>query len=172
MIINEREIRHKAVIEAGKRMMIAARTAPKGRGVDLLETALIEGDDLHRLSEAMLKVHERTGRPVYKRDAANILQGEAVMLIGTPLRPLGLNCGHCGFPTCADKPSQAPCVFNTVDIGIALGSACSIASDMRIDTRVMFSVGIAAMDLDLLPGCRCVFAVALSASSKNPFFDR
>ena len=32
MIQNEREIRHELVLQAARRMMTAARTAPKGKG--------------------------------------------------------------------------------------------------------------------------------------------
>jgi uncharacterized ferredoxin-like protein len=172
MIIDERSSRHQAVIDAAKQLLTAIRTAPKARGVDIIEAIIVEGDDLRRLSDAMLELHEATGRPVYKRDATNILQGEAVIIIGTHHQPLGLNCGHCGFPTCGDKPKQAPCAVNAVDVGIAIGSACSKAADLRLDTRVMFSAGKGAMHLGLLPDCRQLYAIAISASSKNPFFDR
>lgn len=172
MILNQRDDRHASVIEAGRRMMTAARTAPKARGVDIIETALVEGEDMQRLSDAMLKLYESTGRHVFQRDAANILQGDAVLLIGTRQMPIGLDCGHCGFPRCKDKPNGVPCVFNSVDVGIALGSACSVAADMRIDTRTMYSAGMGAQSIGLLGECRQVFAIALSATSKNPFFDR
>lgn len=59
-----------------------------------------------------------------------------------------------------------------MDLGIAVGSAVAMAADMRLDTRVMFSAGMGAMRLDMLPGCRSVLAIAVSATSKNPFFDR
>ena len=65
-----------------------------------------------------------------------------------------------------------PCALNTVDVGIAVGSACAMAADLRVDTRVMFSAGLAAQRLDWLKGCKTVFAIPVSASSKNPFFDR
>ena len=37
---------------------------------------------------------------------------------------------------------------------------------------LMFSAGLAAQRLNLLEGCKQVFAIPVSASSKNPFFDR
>lgn len=46
------------------------------------------------------------------------------------------------------------------------------AAELHIDNRIMFSAGYAARKLGLLPGCRSVFALPLSISSKNPFFDR
>ena len=56
--------------------------------------------------------------------------------------------------------------------GIALGAACSKASDYRVDTRVMFSAGLAAQRLGMLGDCRQVYGVPVSVSSKSPFFDR
>ncbi|MDB0807020.1 ferredoxin domain-containing protein, partial [Phocaeicola vulgatus] len=50
--------------------------------------------------------------------------------------------------------------------------ACATAADNRVDTRVMFSAGLAAQRLNWLEGCTQVYAIPVSASSKNPFFDR
>lgn len=172
MILNQRDDRHSAVIEAARRMLTAIRTAPKAKGNDLIEAAIVEGDDLRRLSEAMLELYAETQRPVYQRDAANILQGDAVVLVGIRRQPMGLNCGHCGYPTCGDKPADNPCAFNAIDVGIAVGSACSVAADSRVDTRTLFSAGMGAMRLNLLPDCRLVLAIAVSATSKSPYFDR
>ena len=41
MIQNEREIRHEHVLEAVRQMMTAARTAPKGKGIDIIEIAMV-----------------------------------------------------------------------------------------------------------------------------------
>ncbi len=120
----------------------------------------------------MVRLYEETGRPVYLRDSANILKAEAMMVIATHLSPMGLNCGHCGFATCEEKPQSAPCAVNCVDVGIAIGSAVATAADSRIDCRVMFSAGMAARRLDLLAGCSQYYCIPLCASSKNPFFDR
>ena len=84
----------------------------------------------------------------------------------------GLNCGHCGFSTCAGRTEGVPCALNSIDVGIAIGSACATAADLRVDTRVMFSAGLAAQRLNWLKDCKMVMAIPVSASSKNPFFDR
>jgi uncharacterized ferredoxin-like protein len=57
-------------------------------------------------------------------------------------------------------------------MGIAVGSAVALAANLRVDNRVMFSVGKMAKDMDLLPGCSMVLAIPLSISGKSPFFDR
>ena len=172
MILNERDTRHEQVMRIAQQMMTAARTAPKGKGVDVIEIALVEGDDIRRLSEEMIAIHEENGFKFFLRDADNIQNAECILLIGTREHAHGLNCGHCGFSNCAERPTGVPCAIVSVDVGIAIGSACATAADHRVDTRVMFSAGLAAQRLEFLKGCRQVFAIPVSASSKNPFFDR
>ena len=172
MIINERESRHEQVLNVARQMMTAARTAPKGKGVDIIEVALVTDEDIKKLSEQLISLSEEKGMKFFLRDADNILSAECVILIGTRELAQGLNCGHCGFPTCAERSVGVPCIINSVDVGIAIGSACATAADHRVDTRVMFSAGLAAQRLDILKGCKQVFAIPVSASSKNPFFDR
>ena len=172
MILNERDSRHEQVLNVARQMMTAARTAPKGKGVDIIEVALVTDEDIKKLSEQLISLSEEKGMKFFLRDADNILSAECVLLIGTRELAQGLNCGHCGFPTCAERSTGVPCVINSVDVGIAIGSACATAADHRVDTRVMFSAGLAAQRLDILKGCKQVFAIPVSASSKNPFFDR
>ena len=172
MILNERDERHEQVMHIARQMMTSARTAPKGKGVDVIEIALITDDDIRRLSEEMIAIHEENGFKFFLRDADNILNAECILLIGTREHAHGLNCGHCGFSNCAERPSGVPCAIVSVDVGIAIGSACATAADHRVDTRVMFSAGLAAQRLEFLKGCKQVFAIPVSASSKNPFFDR
>ena len=172
MKINERDVRHEDVMRAARQMMTAARTAPKGKGVDIIEVMMVTGEDIRLLAETMHAMAEELGYMFFHRDADNILLAECLILIGTLDRPQGLNCGHCGFPTCGSRSTHVPCAINCVDVGIAVGSACAMAADLRLDTRVMFSAGLAAQRLDWLEGCRQVYAIPVSASSKNPFFDR
>ena len=172
MIQNEREIRHEHVLQAVRQMMTAARTAPKGKGIDIIEVAMVTDEDIKRLSEELVIMSGETGLKFFLRDADNILQAEAIMIAGTRQQVQGLNCAHCGFPTCVEKPEAVPCAINSVDLGIAVRSACATASDLRLDTRVMFSAGMAAQRLGMLGDCKCVMAIPVSASSKNPFFDR
>lgn len=172
MILNERETRHEHVLDIVKQMMTAARTAPKGKGYDIIEIAMITDDDINKISSEMIKINTETGLKFLLRDAENILEAEAILILGTKQKVHALNCGHCGFATCAEKPANVPCAINIVDIGIAIGSACATAADNRLDTRVMFSAGLAAQRLGYLGDCTCVMAIPVSASSKNPFFDR
>ena len=61
MIQNEREIRHELVLQAARRMMTAARTAPKGKGIDIIEIAMVTDGDILRLSDEMIRIAAETG---------------------------------------------------------------------------------------------------------------
>lgn len=173
MIYNEREERKAAVLAAAQSIMTAARTAPKGKGIDVIEICTVAGDDLQRLSAEMRAISAETGFKFFLRDADNIDVADAVILIGTREQPQGLNCRRCGFATCAARPAGVPCALNTVDVGVAVGSAAARAADLRIDTRIMYSAGEAAERLGWpCEGCNNTLAIPLSAGSKNPFFDR
>lgn len=173
MILNERETRRDAVLDAAKQIMLSARTAPKGKGIDIIEIATVADNKIKDLSAEMYRLAQETGLKFLMRDADNILSAEAVILLGTAQKTQGLNCAYCGYVTCQAKPEVVPCAINTIDLGIAIGSACAKASDLRVDTRVMFSAGLAAERLGYLgERSKCVIAIPLSASSKNPFFDR
>jgi uncharacterized ferredoxin-like protein len=172
MVVNERIERHESALHAARLMMNAARTAPKGKGMDIIEIATVTDEDIEIISNKLSELAEQTGLQFMHRDAANILRAEAILIIGTRTHTHGLNCAHCGYSSCAEKPLTVPCALNSVDVGIAIGSACSTAADLRIDTRVMFSAGLAAQKLGYLSDCHTVFAIPISISAKNPFFDR
>lgn len=174
MILNEKQSRHEFVIQVARAMMGAARTAPKAKGVDNLEIVLVEGKELKHLAEKMHAYAEELGRMFFHRDAENVAASDAVVLIGTRLEAIGMDCGMCGFATCAEKSLHAkcPCAFNMNDLGIAVGAACALAADHRIDSRVMYSVGLSAQRVGLIEGCHAVLGIPLSCTGKSPFFDR
>ena len=172
MILNERESRQEYFVNAVRQILTVIRTAPKAKGLDIIEAAAVTGDDIRVLAETTKAIGEEKGLKFLLRDAENIMSAGAVLLVGTRPQMIGLNCGHCGFTTCAEKPAPVPCAINTIDVGIALGSACATAADLRLDTRLMLSVGLAAQKLNWLGGCQTVFAIPISIASKNPFFDR
>ncbi len=173
MILKERDERHEHLKWVARQMMTAARTAPKGKGIDVIETCAVTGEDIHLLSNTMRKMFEENGFKFFLRDADNIQSAEVIVIIGTREQPQGLNCAICGAKRCEEREIGVPCALNTLDVGIAIGSACAMAADLRVDTRVMFSAGQAAQRLGWpAEGCSAVMAIPVSASSKNPFFDR
>lgn len=167
-------------------MALAARTAPKGKGVDTIEVAVLTGTDLAGLAAAMRAYGEEHGLGFFLRDAKNIDNADACVLIGCKgQQTAAINCGGCGYPTCAEmtaaaeemKKDGAPfkgpnCVIRITDLGIAVGSAVKTASIHNVDNRVFYSGGAGARTLGLLPDCTVVYAVPLKASGKNIFYDR
>ncbi|QQG66501.1 ferredoxin domain-containing protein [Desulfobulbus oligotrophicus] len=176
-VVTEQEIREETVSAVAQQMMIAARTAPKAKGVDNLVIALLNRDDIARVSAKMKEMARRDNlSDVFLRDAVNILSAQAMVAFGTRIVPLGVHpCGMCGFADCEEKKKHPdhPCVFNTGDLGIAIGSAASVAMDNRVDNRVMFTVGQALLEMGVLgDGVKIIYAMPLSVSGKNPFMDR
>lgn len=174
IMYKEEDFRFDAVLEIAKKIAIAARTAPKAKGVDNIEIAILTPKDIEVLATKMYEIAESEGRKSFVRDADNCRKSQVVMLFGTKTESLGINCQFCGFATCAekDKHSEIPCFFNANDLGLAIGSAVSIAADNRIDSRVMYTVGYSAKKLGLLPDCSAILGLPLSVSGKSPFFDR
>ncbi len=176
-IINENEMRQDTVLHVAKRMVVAARTAPKARGVNNIAMSILTGSDIQSLAKTMKEIGEEQDNRIFLRDASNVLDhAQAVVIMGTRIESLGLKtCGLCGFPDCASKNKEPniPCAFNTGDLGIAIGSAASVAMDARIDNRIMYTIGVAAQKMGLLgKNYKIVYGIPLSATSKNPFFDR
>ncbi len=176
MAINEKQSRQEQVLDVAKSMMTAARTAPKGKGVDNLEiVTIVDRAEIDSIVELMSDIGEKEeARKFFIRDAGNLQASDAVVIIGTRIGVFGLNCGYCGYATCAEKLTNepVPCAFNMNDLGIAIGSAVSIAADNRVDSRVMWSVASVAMKLGFVGDCQAAFAIVLSCSGKSPFFDR
>jgi len=174
MILNERNLRNEQLQLVARQMATAARTAPKAKGFDILDIVVVDDNEITRLSEKMKEIASAKNLNFFIRDAENILHAEAILIIGTKDQSLGLNCGYCGFSSCAEKDAQAKftCALNVTDVGIAIGSAVAIAADCRVDCRVMFSVGLAAKELGWINDCHVAYGIPISASSKNPFFDR
>ena len=173
----EDQLREEAIFEVAKKMAIAARTAPKGKGIDTVVIAVIKGDTIREIAQKMKEMVGKGEAPAFfERDANNILQSPVMLLLGTRIKSLGLNpCGMCGYKSCEEKNRHPdhPCVFNTGDLGIAVGSAVSVAMDSRVDNRIMYTVGQAVMRMGLLGDeIKVVYGVPLSVSAKNPFFDR
>ncbi len=176
-IIKESKVKESTLENIGKQMMIAARTAPKGKGKDTLEMMLLTGNEIQSLSDKLNIMGKELNVDFYKRDAENLNLCGAVLLIGTEIKTLGLNeiCQLCGFENCKEKEKHpnTPCVFNTSDLNIAIGSAVSLAADLRVDNRIMFSLGKAALEMKLFEkNIKIAFGIPISATSKNPFFDR
>ncbi|MFA5332648.1 MAG: DUF2148 domain-containing protein [Methanoregula sp.] len=170
-------------------MALAARTAPKAKGQDEILLHLLTETQKKKLIKAMQESGTKNHLGFFLRDAKNIEDCDACLLIGVRGRvPVGLDCGACGYLACAaftkaaraaQKKTRATtlagpnCVVRMADIGIALGSAVKTAQIHNVDNRIMYSVGSAAMNLGFLgKDCTVAYAIPLSVTGKNIFFDR
>jgi uncharacterized ferredoxin-like protein len=173
-----------AVVTVAGLMALAARTAPKGKGQDALITRVLAGEELAALARGMDALGTDRGIRFFLRDAGNVRASDACLLVGTRREPTaGLDCGACGFPSCAEMLAAEPperrtffagpnCAVRMADLGIALGSAVKTASLHNVDNRVMYSAGVTALALGLLGDCTVAYGIPLSASGKSIFFDR
>lgn len=162
-------------LQTAHQMVAAARTAPKGSGVDKIVACILDGEDKKKLADEMRELSKLPEIEFCSRDASNIDGSHCVVLIGVKNIPLGLgSCGFCGFGNCENSEKAGSlCAFNTTDLGIAIGSAVSVAANNRIDNRVLFSAGKAALKLGLMgENVTVCFGIPLSTHTKNIFFDR
>lgn len=164
-----------------KIILTAARTAPKGKGIDDIVTCLLSQEEKVDLADKMEELSEIKGLKFLLRDAKNVRDADAITLIGLKASGVGnLDCGACGFGTCKEMLEQGKiqkeflgpqCMIKYLDLGIAVGSAAAKAKDLCIDNRVLYSAGAAAcyfkvIDADVAMG------LPLSVKGKNIFFDR
>ena len=175
MIEKSKETTEKAVLRVAEQMLTAAVTAPKAHGADHLEAFILTGEDKDRLADHMREIYRETGADFFNRDAGNVDNSVCVLILAARNEPILLeHCGYCGFRDCAEMAAAGGnCAFNVTDLGIAVGSAVSVAADNRVDSRVMFSAGQAALRMDFLaPSVRVCYGIPLSAGTKSIYFDR
>jgi len=173
-----------AVRMAALLMAASARTAPKARGVDAIKTLILDGNDLEELASTMEHREELKPYLGFAKDAKSVRNSGCVLLIGVVGNPKKieqpLDCGACGYESCQRlaevrkqaKGSSGPtCIFQALDLGIALSSAVKLASELNIDNRIMHTIGDAAKELQLLDS-DLIIGIPLSVTGKSPYFDR
>ncbi len=186
--IEAREAERQAAVLAAGLMAAGARTAPKTRGLDSLRTVILDGEDVQALAAAMEAKHasKPTKLATIARDAGNVRAAAAVLLLGVtgePKRPeVPLDCGACGYAGCQEfiaaskeegQDFRGPlCIYQVMDLGIALGVAAKLGSELCMDSRIMYSLGAAARQAGYLKDCDVIIGLPLSVTGKNPYFDR
>jgi len=176
MITGGHEMEGRGVEQVAALMCVAARTAPKTKGRDNLVTLIVTGDDLKSLSAEMISIANDTSSPFFERDARCVDVSQAVVLLGQRNAQAHLPaCGFCGFEDCeACVKAGGMCALNACDIGIATCAAAAVAARHYVDNRIMFTIGSAALNLNLF-GDKAVtmaYGIPLSVSGKSPYFDR
>ena len=176
MFYNSEEMERRAVLDAAARVCAAARTAPKARGIDNIHTAVLTDADKDAVAETMERMGNELGADFFLRDAGNVRSANVLVLIGIEetQRGLGAICGYCHHANCGECAAEnGVCVYDPMDVGIALGSAAATAADCRVDSRILFSAGRAALQLGIMgEKVRLIYGLPLSVSGKSPFFDR
>ena len=182
-ILEGKEQERLGIMEAARLMLIAARTAPKSGGVDDILSAIICGDEIGALAADMEKIGEERDVAAWYHQAQNVKDATAIVLIGVKgTRSYITGCGACGHQGC-EAFKRAPkmrgqdfdgpnCIFKTLDLGIAVGSAVKTAGLLNVDNRILYRIGAAAMRLNYLPDASIVLGIPLAVKGKNPYFDR
>ncbi len=177
MIYKSKELEQQAIMQTASQMCAVAKTAPKAHGKDTIHTLTLTGEDKDLLANRMeLLGEELMGEGFekwYGRDARNVRNSQAVVLIGVENVCRGVSpCGMCGLYCCEKcKALGGKCAFSMLDLGIAVSSAVNIASLSHIDNRIMYSIGKTAENMNYIPNCSWL-GIPLSASGKSIFYDR
>ena len=175
-MIGMNEACKESILAAAKEMCLAAITAPKACGKDSVACGILSGEEIAALVKEMRRIEDETEgcRPIFYRDAAQVEQCPAVVLIGSVNQARGVQpCGLCGNGSCAGmvKTPGQHCAFDDIDLGIAVGSAVGVAADRRVDNRIFYTAGIAAMNLKLLgEKVGTILAIPISVTNRNIFF--
>ena len=175
-MIGMNEACKESILAAAKEMCLAAITAPKACGKDSIISGIVSREEIPMLVKEMRRIEDETEncRPIFYRDAALVEQCEAVVLIGSMNQARGVHpCGYCGNGSCAGmaKTPGQHCAFDDIDLGVAVGSAAAMAADLRVDNRVLYTAGLAAMNLKLLgEKAGTIIAIPVTASCRDIFF--
>ena len=177
MITKSAEMEARALDQVIELMSLAARTAPKGKGIDNLVVIAARAKAKDQLAAEMRRIAKEEGSmPTFERDAGNLDKSPVVLLLGQRVKAMGPKpCGFCGYADCAENArNNGLCAISIGDLGIAIGSAVSVAAAHHVDNRIMFTVGLAALNLKLFGDdeVKIAYGIPLSATSKSPFFDR
>jgi len=152
MVVSSEDAEKEALLYAARLMVAAARTAPKAGGRDSIKTLILTGEDKDRLADAM-STEGRAG----ETNPKNVRDAGAVILIGVD------------FDSNREEPFGMR--LKLIDLGIALGSAVRVASDLNIDNRIFYTAGRAAIQAGIMKADE-VQGIPIAIKGKNIFFDR
>ncbi len=158
-----------------KILLVDAKTAPKSIGRDDIVIEIVDNEkDRKPILSKAKEIAKRTGFSFYERDSVNCEKIEHIILIGYKLFYHRFDCGFCGFGTCDEcEKKGGVCAISVTDSGIAIGSMVKLSSVFGVDNRVMLSIGQAAKESGFFKEkVGGAFGIPLSATTKNPFFDR
>jgi uncharacterized ferredoxin-like protein len=179
------------LIDVAKLCIQATLKAPQITGRLKISTKIVTDDDLMPVVDVIGELakiahyahwdHQTFLQTLDDKDLPLLL------LIGADLTvsDLKLNCGACGFKTCADfnryakkmKDSQPivrgpSCNWKMLDFSIACDWACAAAWQYNVENRILGSAGLAAQFLGLMPGCSTVMGLPLGPPRELVWYSR
>jgi len=175
MLIEGKALEKDSLYQVAQLMCLAARTAPKGGGVDAITTAVVSKDTKDSLAAEMRKIGKENNMKAYSLNSEQVDESEFVVLMGAKLKRYMIKtCNFCGYEGCKEnKKANGICAVGVGDLGIAIGSAASVAGRHHADSRIMFTIGKAALRLKLLgDDVKIAYGIPLSAKGKNIYFDK
>ncbi|MEM4769797.1 MAG: DUF2148 domain-containing protein, partial [Desulfurococcaceae archaeon] len=96
--------------------------------------------------------------------ASNVRNSDAVVIIGCKIVDYGLKKSE----SMKVDPNVS---ISLINLGIAVGSAVKAASMMNVDNRIMYTIGVAALELKMIDA-DVALGIPLSIKAKNIYFDR
>lgn len=157
--ILSKQLRRIAIAAIGK-----AKTAPKAKGVDNLVYGILEKEDIKLVYEKMIEIGKRDDITFFIRDANNIQFTKFIIFIAV----LDKNS-----PSYIKVKGLEDTKTDYINLGIAIGGCLDVINTFGCDTRVMWSIGQALKELDILKKeVSEILTLPLSLTEKNPFFDR
>ena len=174
---------------------ISVRTAHKSGGVDDVVFLAVSDRQKNRIAREMIRIGKDRAKGANKairksietswsNDARAVKKSQGLILIAVRgKKPLGSNCGGCGFKSCAEFQAHNAknknnkilgpfCIFKIWDLGIAICSAAKTASALNVDNRIMYRIGTAVERLSIFKKVSPALGLPLSESGKNIYFDR
>ena len=187
---------------------ISVCTAPKSGGIDDIICFVSNDAQKKAIAKKMIAIGQRAARSKsnkeiapavlisWESDARAVGHSHGLILVGVKGRKtFGANCTCCGYESCSAFRTQLEqnrknaravsgpfCVFKIWDLGIAIASAAKTASLLNVDNRIMYRIGIAALQTPAVKKHFCkgnfnehinpILGLPLSASGKNIYFDR
>jgi uncharacterized ferredoxin-like protein len=170
----------------------AALTEPAGKG-DLtwgnnapdVETKFLDDPQvLLRLADWMKEYGREHRQPIWLQEAALIERLDAVLLVGLKHgSPPMLDCGACGFATCAEFVEATrqrlaaheeafdggpQCTLRSITLGIVIASTIEVAHLHGLDTHCNTRIAIAARKLGLI---EAKAAIAMAMTQAQLGFD-
>ena len=163
-MLPESDVIRSGVLRVAELMVVAAKTAPKARGIDNIVSVVISDPaELEDLARKMEELASKYGS-FFERDAKCVRESDAVVIIGAKVVDIGVKAPK-------DLGIGMDTYMTIVNLGIAIGSAVKVASMLNVDNRIMYSIGVAAKELGLIDA-DYVLGIPLSVKGKNIYFDR